>query len=439
MKIITSTKETKWKEKEAEVVSCDEELDSVTVCETDRKVVWDGFGGCFNELGKLAIDGLANEEQEKIYDCLFSPEADGLHCEYCRIPIGASDYALDWYSCNENDGDYEMKLFSIERDKKLLITYIKEALKRNPDIKFFASPWSPPTWMKFPKVYNYGKLIRTPENLEAYALYLTKFLQAYADEGIRIEQLHVQNEVTSDQKFPSCLWNGEELAEFISKYLGPQFEKYGIDTEIWLGTINATGEKDTYLAPFSNRYDLYAHRVLDDKEAYQFIKGVSYQWEGKNALWSTIESYPELNYIQSENECGDGKNTWEYAKYVFELIKHYIRGGVCGYIYWNMVLSPNGESTWGWKQNAMITVDDKKIIFNPEYYVMKHVARYVQRGDVVLRVLGHMSANAIAFDAKKYGRVFIVQNPFPYDKKIIIEGRVITLEADSINTIVENS
>ena len=53
----------------------------------------------------------------------------------------------------------------------------------NSYIKLFASPWSPPTWMKYPPVYNWGKLIWTEENLRAYANYLVKFITTYEAEG----------------------------------------------------------------------------------------------------------------------------------------------------------------------------------------------------------------------------------------------------------------
>lgn len=142
---------------------------------------------------------------------LFHPEGEH-RFTICRLPIGASDYAEQWYSHNEVDGDVAMDHFSIERDFKYLIPYIKEALRYNPDLRLFASPWSPPTWMKFPKAYNYGTLRWEKEILEAYALYFVKFVEAYREAGITIHQVHVQNEVIADQKFPSCMWTGEYRA-----------------------------------------------------------------------------------------------------------------------------------------------------------------------------------------------------------------------------------
>ena len=92
--------------------------------------------------------------------------------------------------------------------------------------------------MKRPKAYNYGRLVQTPENLKAYAKYFVKYIQAYAEHGITVNQLHVQNEVFADQKFPSALWDSEALKVFIRDYLGPAFDEAGLSTDIWLGTLN---------------------------------------------------------------------------------------------------------------------------------------------------------------------------------------------------------
>lgn len=399
---------------------------------------WEGFGGCFNELSQIALQKLNEEARSEIYDDLFSPQADGLRLNFCRLPIGASDYAVGWYSHNETPGDFSMENFSVQRDEKYLLPYLREALKRNPDMKLFASPWSPPTWMKEPPVHNYGTLIRTPENLEAYALYLMKFITAYAEKGIRIDQIHIQNEPVSTQKFPSCIWTGEEFAEFIGQYLGPLFERNGLKTQIWLGTLNGpeTDHRTLY-----TRFNDYANLVLHDPDANRYIHGVSYQWAGKYALAQTKEAFPEKQYMQTENECGDGKNSWEYARYVYELFQHYIAGGVCAYVYWNMVLQQGGRSSWGWNQNSMVTVHSEKggsSVAHREYefYVMKHFSRFVQRGAIRLGLDGHLSSNCVCFENPDGSRVLIAQNPFAKPLSFVFEEAAITLPPDSINTLV---
>ncbi|MFD1177367.1 glycoside hydrolase family 30 beta sandwich domain-containing protein [Paenibacillus puldeungensis] len=401
----------------------------------------EGFGGCFNELGYVALNHLSEEDRKQVLFNLFHPDGEQKF-SICRLPIGASDYALEWYSHNETDGDYTMEHFSIDRDRKYLIPYIKDALALNPDLKLFASPWSPPTWMKFPKAYNYGTLIWEKENLEAYALYFVKFVQAYKEEGITIHQIHVQNEVVADQKFPSCVWTGEQLREFIRDYLGPAFEKHGLDTEIWLGTINAPEPWDEWLKKKAADHDAYAHTVLSDPEAYKYVKGVGYQWAGKWAIQRTTISYPELRYMQTENECGDGTNTWEYAKYVFNLYQHYFTNQVNAYIYWNMVLEPKGRSTWGWEQNSMITVDSAHptVENNPEYYVMKHFSHFVTPGSHRIGQQGHWFGNAVSYETPNGERVVVIANPFKEARMVrISDGTAVyefELEAESFNTIV---
>ena len=401
----------------------------------------EGFGGCFNELGHVALQHLPEEERSSVMHALFHPEGEHKF-SICRLPIGASDYALEWYSLNETDGDLDMEHFSIARDQKYLIPYIKEALQLNPDLKLFASPWSPPTWMKFPKSYNYGTLRWEKEILEAYALYFVKFVEAYKAEGITIHQVHVQNEVVADQKFPSCVWTGEQLREFIRDYLGPAFEKHGLDTEIWLGTINAPEAWDEWIKKKATDFDAYANTVLSDPEAYKYVKGVGYQWAGKHAIQRTVQSYPELRYMQTENECGDGENTWFYARYVFNLYQHYFTNGVNAYIYWNMVLEPKGRSTWGWEQNAMLTVDKEKkaATRNPEFYVMKHFAHFTSPNDRRVGLKGPWAGNAVAFEKPDGTRIIVLTNPFKDTRELRLsidsKQQLFRLEPESFHTII---
>jgi glucosylceramidase len=432
---ISSTEDSYWKEKHS--INIENRNAHLIITDVKSQMV-EGFGGCFNELSYVALSHLTEEERDKVFYSLFHPEGDHKF-SICRLPIGASDYALEWYSLNETDEDYNMENFSIERDRKYLIPYLKEALKYNPNLKLFASPWSPPTWMKSPKAYNYGTLRWEKSILEAYALYFVKFVEAYREEGITVHQIHVQNEVAADQKFPSCLWTGEQLCEFVRDYLGPAFEKHGLDTEIWLGTINGKVEK--LFTEYSEDYNSCANAVLSDPDAYKYIKGVGYQWAGKYSIQQTVQSYPELRYMQTENECGDGKNTWRYAQYVHGLFRHYFINGVNSYIYWNMVLEPKGKSTWGWEQNSMITVDPEsmKVINNPEFYVMKHFSHYVENGAVRIETKGPWSGNTVAFENPNGSRVAVIANPFNEERDLCLNNNGLfyrfILEPQSFNTI----
>lgn len=362
-----------------------------------------GFGGCFNELGHVALMKLSEPKRRELLLDLFGETEEGCHLNFCRLPIGANDYSLDWYSLDEVKDDYELEHFSIDRDREHLVPYIKAALALNPELKLFASPWSPPAWMKDPPVYNWGKLIKTDRNLRSYASYFIRFIQEYRKEGIAIDQVHVQNEPVANQKFPSCMFTGSELRLFIRDYLGPQLRSSGLDTELWLGTINAPGcdyRRLIFDKWATEDYDYFANEVLSDPKARQYIAGVSYQWGGKIAIQRTYESWGDrIRLMQSENECGFGDNTWEYARYVWTMLKHYIANGAESYMYWNLILEGDGRSTWGDPQNAMVTIklETDSYTLNPDYYAMKHFSSIIQRGARRLGLQQSAAGDALAF------------------------------------------
>jgi len=89
----------------------------------------------------------------------------------------------------------------------------------------------------------------------------------------------------------------------------------------------------------------------------------------------------------------------------------------------------------------MITVDRGKIVFNHEYYVMKHYSRFVQKGAKVLKLEGRSSTNATAFKNPDGSFVVVVTNPFDWEMDINIDlgnGKEIIarLPKDSLNTFV---
>ncbi|MBN1896024.1 glycosyl hydrolase [bacterium] len=364
-----------------------------------------GFGGCFNERGWDALSILREKDRTAVISSLFDSQ-DGCRFNLCRMPIGASDYAMDWYSLNDHPGDLAMRNFSIRRDRLYLIPFIKAALAVNPDMRLWGSPWSPPAWMKENNHYacqgqeNPSRLIWKPEILSAYAHYLSLTVQYYRREGIPVYAVHVQNEPHACQVFPSCLWSGEELRDFIRDYLAPRFRKDRLDAEIWLGTIN------------HGDYRRYAGVVLADSSAASALSGVGYQWDGKHAIAETHRRHPGLQLMQTESECGDGSNDPKAAFHTFALIKTYLEGGANAYLYWNMVLDHTGLSTWGWSQNSLIGINrhTAEVIYHFEYYVLKHFSSCIDPGAHRIGTSGE-DADVLAFRNPDESLVVILANP----------------------------
>lgn len=350
---------------------------------------FDGFGGTFNEQGWDALSYLSQEDRNEIILNLFSTK--GANLVINRMPMGASDFGLSFYSYNDVIDDLKMINFNIHRDRYILIPYIKAAMSVNENIKIWASPWSPPAWMKTNNHYasnmdesgpdvnglSREKILELPTTgfkmqrgyLEAYALYFLKFVQAYQKEGIHICAVNVQNEPCSNHKFPSCNWRAEDLTYFIGQYLGPTFEAAKCETAIYFGTINRDNPN-------------YTKTALDDKQASKYIDGVGLQWDGKWAIPAIHKEYPTLKLMQTETECGNGDNDWNAAEYTWGSINHFLRNGVFTYAYWNMVLDHNGVSNWGWKQNSLLSIntETKEVVYNPEYFLMKHVSHSLAPG-----------------------------------------------------------
>lgn len=440
---ISSTQENPWQQQEAKVCEVKGRLYVETTGETDQTM--EGFGGCFNELGWIALSKANPEERAEVFKNFFgSEEAD---FSFCRMPVGANDFSERWYSYDETPEDYQMEHFTIERDQEYLLPYIREAKKVKSEFKMFASPWSPPTWMKVRPVYNVGTPLRMePEVLKAYALYFEKFVHAYKEEGVVIDQLHVQNEPFAAQNFPSCVWTPEQFRTFIGEYLGPHFEKAGLNTELWLGTLNGPFETSF---PYSMsmgptveaNYERYVSSILFDEKVMKYIKGVGYQWDGKHAVDKTHQSFPHLKLMQTESECGMGANDWRHAEYIFGLMNHYFRYGATAYVYWNMALEPGGLSTWGWPQNSLVTVlPDGKVRYNPEFYVMKHFSSIVKPGAVYLKVRGPWASASSAFLNPDGSIALIVQNAQKEEQEFTFahKGVCITakLPANSMHTFI---
>ncbi len=420
---ISSTENEKWvKQSDFD----DKKGEELIIGEERGKALF-GFGSCISEISAKMLLCLNEEKQKELFDDFFG---EGFNFDFCRLSVGANDFAESWYSYNETEGDYEMKSFSIDRDRKYIIPAIKEAQKRSKNLRFFASPWSPPTWMKFPKVMNHGKIVMTDKNLKAYALYLRKYLEAYKNEGINIAQLHFQNEIHADQKFPSCVWTGEDIVEFISEYLADEIE--GV-SDLWYGTVNGPENGDLLL---TTRHNSFLNLAMQNEKCRKAIKGVSYQWAGKLGILSCEEDYPNLDTINSEWECGEGKNEWDYAMYGFEMWRHYFAHGARACVYWNLALDERCASTWGWGQNSMINIIDGEVRYNPDYYMVKHFAHFVKQGAVMLSTKGGFSTNSAVFKNPDGSIVAILMNPFDFDKTVSINGKNYILKPKSFNSII---
>lgn len=386
---ISSTYESPWQEAAVKVSKrMDKAIQVNTVTKTEKQVV-DGFGACFNELGWEALSVLHHDDIVRVMKNVFDT-SNGCKFNICRMPIGANDFSLGYYSLNDHYLDFKMDSFSLERDKQRLIPYIAMARQFNPNLKIWGSPWSPPAWMKEnmhyggkvinnnwgqyqggnqEDLYDFNHIIAKDKYFEAYSKYFVKYIEGYKSLGIPISAIHPQNEVFANQLFPSCVWDADELAVFMADYLIPAVKASHPDVKIWLGTINSDSVE-------------YVQKVLNYKKLENKIEGIGLQWAGLRMIDTLHVLYPELKLMQTESECNNGMNEWFTAEHTWDLIYETFSNGGNSYMYWNLVLDEIGLSHWMWRQNSMISVNKytKEVNYNPEFYLMKHFSYFVQSG-----------------------------------------------------------
>lgn len=344
-----------------------------------------GIGGAFTEAASTTIDKLSKDKQEEILKAYFDKK-EGIGYSFCRTHINSCDFSLENYAYCETDGDVELKTFSIERDRKSLIPLIKKAFSLNPEIKLFASPWSPPAWMKTNgRMNNGGKL--KPEYREVWAKYFAKYIKEYKKEGVNIWGLTIQNEPMAETPWDNCIYESDEERDFV-KILGP--------------TLKEEGLEDIKIMVWDHNKDIMKERVdtiLSDEEAAKWVWGVGFHWYGQNGDDSTNMDDSVLDYTHETygknlvftEGCNPHYNTgktslvgewWtgeKYGKHIINDLNHH----TIAWCDWNIVLNefggPNHVNNFC---DAPIIADTKenKVYYNSSYYYIGYFSKYIKRG-----------------------------------------------------------
>ena len=237
------------------------------------------------------------------------------------------------------------------------------------NIRFWASPWTPPTWMKqgpfssgnAVSPFDGGTMKSDDATMTAFAQYLIKFVQAYAEQGITVEAISPQNEPNYTGTYPTCGWSPATYTKFVGQHLGPAVARAGLTTKIMLGTFNGGGSDAAIVGS-----------VMGDDAARGHIKVLGYQW-GMMGSVAGAQAYnrPDLADRAQVRQLSVGDavrrdpapNDQAYAVESWGLIRDWIKAGVTAYSAWNMVLDTVGigiDTTRVWPQNALLTVDTRR-------------------------------------------------------------------------------
>ena len=373
-----------------------------------------GFGSSLEPTTCSNFWRLAAGERERLMTRLVDAEK-GIGMNLMRLCIGTPDFTGDaWYSyCDlpRGETDPELKRFSIDRDRAYILPIVQLARRTNPAMLYFASPWSPPGWMKSSGSLIGGRLL--PQWYGAYAQYFVRFIQAYQAAGIPIYAITVQNEPGVDRAkeknpkwhYPSCRWTAEEEREFIGKHLGPALRAAGLETKIWCYDHNYN-VKATDGDPGLD----YPRTILNDPTASQFVSGVAFHgYVGEASGMSVFhDEFPRLPIHFSEGSVFGVEGA-------VALIER-LRNWATSYNAWVLMLDDHGQPNNGpfAAKYATVALNTKNMTpeFLLDYYLYGQFMKFIPRDAVRIetRTVGR-APQQVAFRAADGHIVLVAANP----------------------------
>jgi len=416
----------------------------VSVFVNPRKVFQEfiGIGGAITDASAEVFSKLSKDNQKKLLKAYF--DEDGINYNIIRTSIHSADFGLGSFTYIE-EGDKALKTFSIAKDKEKRIPLIKKAQEIiGDDLIFYASPWSPPAFMKSNKnMLQGGKLL--PEYYQTWADYFVKFIDAYEAEGIPVWGVSIQNEPMATQRWESCIYTAEEEKEFLKNYLGPTFEK--------------EGHADKNIVVWDHNRDLISHRantIFEDEEASKYAWGIGFHWyetwTGGDPKYDNLkninESFPDKNLLFTEG-CQEKFDASQYQRwsnaerYGNSMINDF-NSGTVGWTDWNILLNQNGGPNH--VQNfcfAPIHADTStdELIFTPSYYYIGHFSKFIEPGAKRISTTTSRSTLESTSFLNPDGEIVSIvmnKNDNNINYKLIVKNKELenTIEAHSIQTII---
>lgn len=403
------------------------------VKENENKI--EGFGGAFTEASAVNYNKLNSEDQRKFLDAYFSEE--GLRYNMGRTHINSCDFALSNYTYVE-EGDKDLLTFSIKHDEKKIIPLIIDAINTNKEkMSFFASPWSPPAYMKTNEDMNHGGSLKK-EYYSLWAEYFVKYLKAYRDKGINFDRVSVQNEPMAVQTWDSCVYTAEEEQEFVKDYLGPTLEKEGLgNIKIFVWDHNK-----------EEAYDR-VKEIFSDEKALKYSSGVAVHWytgDHFDAINIIKRKYPKMEVFFTEgcveySRFADSNEVQKAEMYAHDMLGN-LSAGANGILDWNLLLDEDGGPNHvGNYCAAPIMLSNDGFEKRLSYYYIGHFSRYIKKGAKKIASTSYTDkVEIVAFLNPEGEKVLVILNKENESVEVTIreKGKGINknIEAHSITTVI---
>ncbi len=367
-----------------------------------------GIGGSFTEASAHLLNLLSQENRDKILEAYFGES--GARYSLTRTHINSCDFSLSNYSYAPVEGDVELEHFSIAEDMDDIIPMIKDAMAISKDgFKIISSPWTAPPWMKDNQDWRGGKLL--PEYYDTWALFFSKYLDAYRQEGIEIWSITVENEpLGNDSNWESMHYTPEEMTAFVKNHLGPKLKADGHDIKIlgfdqnrdeelkkWVDVMFADEESSAYFDGtavhwYASTYDYfpealqYAHGKAPDKHLIQTEGCVDAEvprWQDDAWYWAQEATDWGWDWAPEDQKYLHPKYVpvFRYARDIIGCLNNHVDG----WVDWNMVLDRQGGPNWAknWcVAPVIVDPEQDEVYFTPLYYTLAHFSRFIRPGAV---------------------------------------------------------
>ncbi len=382
---------------------------TITVDPTRRYQQMAGFGASMTDSSAYLLSKrLSAKTRKATMAALFSNRA-GIGLSMLRQPMGASDFAVDQaYSYDDQPAgqtDPDLSEFSIGHDRAYILPRLREARRLNPELRFMASPWSAPGWMKDTGSMVTGSLL--PHHQQTYAEYFARFIRAYRDAGIPTHYLTVQNEpLYEPADYPGMELLPEQAGSFIAGNLAPTLRRDGLEGTAILG--------------YDHNWDIpdYPEALHGTPAVAAELAGTAWHCYAGEVTDQTVShnDYPHAPAYQTE--CSGGE--WQGSKAeAFGLTMGLVIGAPRNWgqsvMLWNLALDRrNGPYIGGCTTcRGVVTVHpDGTVTKNLDYWALGHASRFVRPGAVRIGSTQPMGSplQNVAFENPDGSTVLIVAN-----------------------------
>jgi glucosylceramidase len=379
-----------------------------------------GFGGAFTEAAANNFASLSASDQEEVLSAYYaSPEDGGNGYKVGRVHMNSCDFSVTSYSFDDAAGDTSMSQFdmNVTHDQRTMLPFMRRAVAKAPGgVNIFASPWSPPAWMKTNgRMTGSGDPGLRSEDQAAWALYFSKFFTAYRANGVNLWGLTVQNEPGYAAPWEACKYSAAQERDFVKNHLGPIMRRDHPDAKIMVLDHNRDMVPE------------WTSTIFGDAEAAKYVDGLALHWyDSKNAqMYANVEAAHDQylsklpgRFILGTEACncpGVKLRDWDRAWSIASDILGDLNAWAVGWTDWNLIVDhQGGPNHLGNFCDANIIADPGNVlgagtvIKQVSYYLMGHFSRYLRPGMVRVKSDATAGVSVTAFQDPETKRTAVV-------------------------------